>query len=196
MPPLDRIKLSQTGKDQLIKLKRVTKIPTWNLLCRWALCRSLAEPSIPSPVPIPTDSNLEISWAVFGGPIADPLLIALTQRRHQDGLGTDPTTLATQLRLHLHRCIGYLADAIADAELQAAAYALAWPYQYPHLPITALATLHVTPYSLRENLILDPHAIAQLQGQFLKRLRGFGAAYSGRSSGRRAQGGGGESVVS
>jgi DNA sulfur modification protein DndE len=108
-PPLDRIKLSQTAKDQLIKLKRVTKIPTWNVLCRWALCRSLAEPSIPSPVPIPTDSNLEISWAVFGGPIADPLLIALTQRCHQDGLGTDPTTLATQLRLHLHRGIGYLA---------------------------------------------------------------------------------------
>jgi DNA sulfur modification protein DndE len=46
---------------------------------------------------------------VFGGPIADPLLIALTQRCHQDGLGTDPTTLATQLRLHLHRGIGYLA---------------------------------------------------------------------------------------
>ena len=71
-------------------------------------------------------------------------------------------------------------DAIADAELQAAAYALAWPYQYPHLPITALATLHVTPYSLKENLILDPDEIAQLQHQFLKRLRGFGAAYSGR----------------
>ena len=46
---------------------------------------------------------------VFGGPIADPLLIALTQRCHQDGLNTDPHTLATQLRLHLHRGIGYLA---------------------------------------------------------------------------------------
>ena len=69
-------------------------------------------------------------------------------------------------------------QAIADAELQAAAYALAWPHQFPDLSITALATLHVTPYSLKENLILDPGAIAQLQGQFLKRLRGFGAAYS------------------
>jgi DNA sulfur modification protein DndE len=46
---------------------------------------------------------------VGGGPIADPLLIALTQRCHQDGLNTDPQTLATQLRLHLHRGIGYLA---------------------------------------------------------------------------------------
>jgi DNA sulfur modification protein DndE len=37
------------------------------------------------------------------------LLIALKQRCHNDGLGTDPDTLATQFRLHLHRGIGYLA---------------------------------------------------------------------------------------
>lgn len=107
--PVDRIKLSQAAKDQLIKLKRITKISTWNVLCRWALCRSLAELSIPSPVPIPADSNLEMTWQVFGGPIADQLLMALKQRCHNDNLGTDPETLATQLRLHLHRGIGYLA---------------------------------------------------------------------------------------
>jgi DNA sulfur modification protein DndE len=108
-PPVDRIRLSQSAKDQLIKLKRVTKIPTWNVLCRWALCRSLMEPSIPSPVPIPADSSVEMTWQVFGGPIADQLLVALKQRCYQDGLGTDPEILATQLRLHLHRGIGYLA---------------------------------------------------------------------------------------
>ncbi|ASC69454.1 hypothetical protein XM38_003810 [Halomicronema hongdechloris C2206] len=109
-PPVDRIKLSQAAKDQLIKLKRITKIATWNVLCRWALYRSLAKPSLPSPVPIPAESNLEMTWQVFGGPIADQLLIALKQRCHNDNhLGTDPDTLATQLRLHLHRGIGYLA---------------------------------------------------------------------------------------
>lgn len=108
-PPVDRIKLSQSAKDQLVKLKRITKIPTWNVLCRWALCRSLAEPSIPSPVPIPADSNLEMTWQVLGGPIANQLAIALKQRCHTDNLGTEPDTLATQLRLHLHRGIGYLA---------------------------------------------------------------------------------------
>ena len=108
-PPIDRIKLCQTAKDQLIKLKRLTKIDQWNILCRWALCRSLAEPSIPSPVPIPTDSNVEMSWRVFGGEMSDILLIALKQRCHNDGLGTNKETLATQLRLHLHRGIGYLA---------------------------------------------------------------------------------------
>jgi DNA sulfur modification protein DndE len=108
-PPIDRIRLSQTAKEQLSKLKRNTKIDQWNILCRWAFCRSLAEPTIPSPVPIPADSNVEMTWRVFGGELSDILLIALKQRCYNDRLGTDRETLATQFRLHLHRGIGYLA---------------------------------------------------------------------------------------
>ena len=108
-PPLDRIKLSQTAKEQLSKLKRYTKIDQWNILCRWAFCKSLSESSTPSPVPIPADSNVEMSWRVFGGEMSDILILALKQRCHQDGLGTDKETLANQFRLHLHRGIGYLA---------------------------------------------------------------------------------------
>ncbi len=107
--PIERIKLSQTAKDQLIKLKRHTKIDQWNILCRWGFCRSLAEASIPSPVTIPTDSNLEIAWGVFAGGMSDLLLIALKQRCHNDGLELDDKILAEQFRLHLHRGIGYLA---------------------------------------------------------------------------------------
>ncbi|MBE9168041.1 DNA sulfur modification protein DndE [Pleurocapsales cyanobacterium LEGE 06147] len=107
--PIERIRLSQTAKDRLTKLKRITKIDQWNILCRWALCRSLAESSTPSPVPLPADSNVEMTWNVFGGEIADALLIALKQRCYQDGLGTDKETLKQQFRLHLHRGIGYLA---------------------------------------------------------------------------------------
>jgi DNA sulfur modification protein DndE len=108
-PPVERIRLSQGAKDQLTKLKRNTKIENWNTLCRWGLCYSLAEPTIPSPVPIPADSNVELTWRVFGGEYSDILLIALKQRCHNDGLGTDKETLANQFRLHLHRGIGYLA---------------------------------------------------------------------------------------
>ncbi|WP_088892394.1 DNA sulfur modification protein DndE [Leptolyngbya ohadii] len=108
-PPVDRVRISQAAKDQLIKLKRVTKIDQWNILCRWAFCRSLAEPTPPSPVAIPADSNVEMTWQVFGGEIADLLIIALKQRCYTDHLNLDVETLATQFRLHLHRGIGYLA---------------------------------------------------------------------------------------
>lgn len=107
--PIERVRVSLTAEEQLVKLKRSTKIKQWNTLCRWALCRSLAESSVPSPVPIKTDSKVEIAWSVFGGEIADILLIALKQRCHQDGLGTDPDTLKEQFTLHLHRGIAYLA---------------------------------------------------------------------------------------
>jgi DNA sulfur modification protein DndE len=108
-PPVERVRLSQTAKDQLSKLKRQTRIDRWNVLCRWAVCRSLAEPSPPSPVQITTDSNVEMTWRIFAGDDGDAYAIALKQRCHQDNLPTDPETLAQQFLLHLHRGIGYLA---------------------------------------------------------------------------------------
>ena len=107
--PIKQVRISKIAEEQLNKLKRNTKIKQWNILCRWALCRSLAESSIPSPVPIKTDSKVEIAWDTFGGEMADILLIALKQRCYQDELGTDEATLKEQFTLHLHRGIGYLA---------------------------------------------------------------------------------------
>lgn len=107
--PIERIKISQTAKEQLIKLKRITKIDQWNILCRWALCRSLAEPTPPSPIPIKLDSNVEIAWQVFAGEMADALILSLKQRCYHDGLSTEKETLSQQLILHLHRGIAYLA---------------------------------------------------------------------------------------
>jgi DNA sulfur modification protein DndE len=108
-PPVNSIKLSQTAKDQLTKLKRSTKIEQWNILCRWAFFRSLAETTPPATIPIPADSNLEMSWKVFGGELADISILALKQRCYKDGLEITPEILSQQFRLHLHRGIGYLA---------------------------------------------------------------------------------------
>ena len=107
--PLEHLRLSQQGKEQLIKLKRLTGIEHWNVLCRWGLCLSLAEASIPPNVRIPADSNLEMTWKVFAGPYGEALLALLKQRCVRDNLETDLDTVGTQLRLHVHRGIGYLA---------------------------------------------------------------------------------------
>lgn len=106
---VEHIRLSQQGKDQLIKLKRVTGIEHWNVLCRWALCVSLAERSVPPSAKIPADSNVEMSWKIFGGRYADVYLALLKERCVRDGFGTDAETLSQQLRLHMHRGISYLA---------------------------------------------------------------------------------------
>lgn len=106
---IEHIRLSQTARDQLITLKRRTGIAHWNVLCRWALCRSLAEPAAPPTVKLALDSNVEMNWRTFGGDSGDVLWALLRYRCHQDGLSLDDETLARQFRLHLHRGIGYLA---------------------------------------------------------------------------------------
>jgi DNA sulfur modification protein DndE len=107
---IEHIRLSKQAREQLIRLKRHTGIEHWNVLCRWAFCRSLAEPSVPPPSKIPADSNVEMSWRVFGGRHADIFGALLKQRCIQDGLDLDEETVAQQFRLHLHRGIAYLAN--------------------------------------------------------------------------------------
>lgn len=109
MTPIEHIRISQQAKDQLIKLKRVTGIEHWNVLCRWAFCVSLVEPTRPSPNKIAAYSNVEMSWKVFGGRYADLYLALLKERCVRDGLRTDAETLSQQFRLHLHRGISYMA---------------------------------------------------------------------------------------
>lgn len=106
---IEHIRLSQRAKEQLIQLKRITGIEHWNVLCRWAFCLSLAEKNIPSPTRLPADSNVEMSWKVFGGRYAEIYLLLLKERCLSDGLGTKPNVLTQQFRLHLHRGISYLA---------------------------------------------------------------------------------------
>ncbi len=77
-------------------------------LCRWALCFSLSEPTIPAPEGISADSNLEMSWMVFGGEYQEIYEALIKQRCIQDGLGSDKETLQQQFKLHLHRGISYL----------------------------------------------------------------------------------------
>ena len=105
---IEHIRLAQTARDQLVTLKRRTGIAHWNVLCRWALCRSLAEPAPPPTVKLVLDSSVEMTWRVFAGDQGDVLWALVRFRCHIDGLDLDEETLANQFRLHLHRGIGYL----------------------------------------------------------------------------------------
>ena len=64
---IKQVRLSQQAKNQLSRLKGKTGIKNWNVLCRWALCYSLSEKTLPTDIQIVADSNLEMSWFTFGG---------------------------------------------------------------------------------------------------------------------------------
>ena len=106
---IKQVHLSSQAKDKLIRLKTRTGIEQWNILCRWALCLSLQEPTVPTPIDIPADSNVEMTWQVFGGECHELYEAILKERCIRDGLDTLPETINRQLRLHLHRGINYLA---------------------------------------------------------------------------------------
>lgn len=105
---LDTIRISQQAKDQLARLKAKTGIRNWNVLCRWAFCISLAEPTAPTKISISADSNVEMTWKTFGGQYGEIYYGLLKVRCKQDGYDLSEEALVEQFKLHLHRGIGYL----------------------------------------------------------------------------------------
>jgi len=106
---IETVRISEKDKTYLIMLKRKTGIANWNVLCRWAFCVSLSEPSIPPKEKLQSDSPIEMTWKVFGGTHADVYFALLVQRCHLEGLTISPKVLNEQFKLHLHRGIAFLA---------------------------------------------------------------------------------------
>ena len=102
-----QFRLSQPEKDRLIRIKSRTGIQNWNILCRWALCWSLAEPSIPGGVEPLSDSNVEMDWSTFAGEYAEIYEAVIRQRCIHDGLGDSADVLAKYFRLLLNRGINH-----------------------------------------------------------------------------------------
>lgn len=106
---VETVRLTKRAKDQLIRLKSKTGIEQWNVLSRWALCLSLADPTPPSAVAVSGEAAVEMSWKVFGGEAAEVYAVLVRQRCWADGLGWEAKVVGEQLRLHLHRGVGILA---------------------------------------------------------------------------------------
>jgi len=118
-PPVETVRISSLGRDQLIKLKRSTEIENWNILCRWALCASLREKSCPPYHQVASEGGVEMTWKVFSGDWSSIFAAMITLRARQDGFDTAPDGLATCLRLHLHRGLGYLASGKEKNQIEA-----------------------------------------------------------------------------
>ena len=107
---IENIRLSDKARTQLITLKRRTGIQQWNVLCRWAFCLSVAEPSKPPDEEIPADGSVEMTWRTFTGGHDDVYRAVLTTRAIHDGISLDGNGINYYFRLHLHRGISYLSS--------------------------------------------------------------------------------------
>jgi DNA sulfur modification protein DndE len=125
MSVIERVRLTPSAKNQLIALKRKTAIEHNNVLCRHALCLSLANPSLPPDETFNFAGGLEIDWRTFTGGnevVYHNLLIA---RLLQDRVAPTPDSLRKALLLHVHRGLSYLASRREDDLLTELARSLA-----------------------------------------------------------------------
>ena len=105
---MKQIKLSSQSKDRLSRLKGRTGIKNWNVLCRWALCYSLGEDTMPTDLPPAMDSNVEMSWYTFAGEYSELYEALVKEWCISKGLSTDDEVINKYFKLHLERGIGYL----------------------------------------------------------------------------------------
>ncbi len=109
MQSIDIIRLSEKQKQQLIILKRKTGIENWNVLCRWALCISLADPTVPPKEDIPSDSNVEMTWKTFAGEYSEIYKILLITAYQKLPTGSEQKySFLDFIKIHLSRGISCL----------------------------------------------------------------------------------------
>ncbi len=105
-----QIRISNESKEKLSRLKGKTGIKNWNVLCRWALCYSLQEGTVPNDERKikAVESNVEMSWYTFGGEYSDVYEAVMIAWCKKHGLPTDNDTVAKYFKLNLERGISYL----------------------------------------------------------------------------------------
>jgi DNA sulfur modification protein DndE len=104
---IDNLRLGQQSRDQLIRLKRLTGIDNWNVLCRWAMCLSLADRN-PPPRSKSGGEAVEISWKTLAGEQSDIYLALLIHRARDEAQPVTREGLSELVRLHVTRGIGLL----------------------------------------------------------------------------------------
>lgn len=109
-PPVETVRISKQGRDQLMKVRRQTGIDNWNILCRWALSLSLREATPPPLVRQKLDGGVEMTWKVFAGEESEVFSALVAIRANQDALGSDEDGMSNCLKAHMHRGLSYLAS--------------------------------------------------------------------------------------
>ena len=105
---IETIRISQRAKEQLIYLKRQTGITQWNVLCRWALCLSMADSAPIGDFDDATDSNVEMRWEVFAGEYEKVYLALITYLCRKERLICRGKDIARFVRQHIHRGVSKL----------------------------------------------------------------------------------------
>jgi DNA sulfur modification protein DndE len=107
---IERVRLTAAAKQQLSTLKRRTGIEHYNVICRHALCASLANKTKVPSESLLFNGGLEIDWKTFAGDAETTLTNLLIIRALADAGNAGATAVRATLHSHLHRGLSYLAS--------------------------------------------------------------------------------------
>ena len=80
--PIDAIRLTANERDLLVRIKKYTGIPGYNVICRWCLLAGLRERIAPVENTEKRDA-LEIRWDTFAGGYSDVLIAVVVNSYHR-----------------------------------------------------------------------------------------------------------------
>ena len=104
---IDILRTSMNVKNSLTRIKSITGIPNWNILCRWAFCLSVKQTSLPREVEEKLD-GIEIDYDTLVGKnksIYTQLLIN-NLVSHKEGI--NKKNLTKYLNAHVNRGVNII----------------------------------------------------------------------------------------
>lgn len=104
---IDNIKTSSNVKIALTRIKSITRIPTWNVICRWAFCLSLKQTSLPREVDEKLD-GIEIDYDTLVGKNKSIYTQLLINNLISHKVEIDKKNLTKYLYAHVNRGVNII----------------------------------------------------------------------------------------
>ena len=104
---VDILRTSSTVKSSLTRIKTITGISNWNIICRWALCLSLKQTSLPREVEEKLD-GVEIDYDTLVGKNKSIYTQLLINNLVTHNVAVDKKNLTKYLYAHVNRGVNII----------------------------------------------------------------------------------------
>ena len=104
---IDILRTSMNVKNSLTRIKSITGIPNWNILCRWAFCLSIKQENLPREIEETLD-GVEIDYEVFAGKNKDIYTQLLINNLLKYKIEINKRNLSKYLYAHINRGVNIM----------------------------------------------------------------------------------------
>ena len=104
---IETMRTSTNTKNILVRLKTITGISNWNILCRWALCFSIKQKNLPRLVDEKLD-GVEINYDTLVGKEKNVYSQLLINNLLKHGIEVSKDNLTKYLNAHVNRGVNII----------------------------------------------------------------------------------------